>query len=51
MSPSGAYTVDWDLTGDNGGKLDTGVYVYRVRIGSDDSGTVSKAKKLVIINK
>ena len=51
VSPDGAYTVDWDLTGDDGGKLDTGVYIYRVRIGSDDSGTVSKAKKLVIINK
>ena len=51
VSPSGAYTVDWDLTGDHGGKLGTGVYVYRVKIGCDDSGTVSKAKKLIIVNR
>ena len=50
VSPAGAYTVDWNLTGGDGGKLDTGVYVYRVRIGSDGSETVSKAKKLIIIN-
>lgn len=51
VSPSGAYTVDWDLTGSDGGRLNTGVYIYRVKIGSDDSGTVSKANKLVIVNK
>ncbi len=47
----GAYTVDWDLCGDNGGKLHTGVYIYRVKIGCDGSDYVSQAKKLVIIDR
>lgn len=51
VSASGAYTVDWDLTGDGGGRLDTGVYVYRVKIASDGSTSTSKAKKLVILNR
>lgn len=46
---TGAYTVDWDLTLDNGGRLQTGVYLYRVKAGSDGSKKVSKAKKLVVI--
>lgn len=50
VASSGTYTFDWDLTGDTGGKLDTGVYIYRVKIGGDGSGMVSKAKKLIIIN-
>ncbi|MCI6161702.1 MAG: gliding motility-associated C-terminal domain-containing protein, partial [Prevotella sp.] len=45
------YTVDWDLTMNNGSKLHTGIYLYRVRIGSDGSSKSSKAKKLMIINK
>ena len=43
--------VDWDLTGDGGGRLTTGVYIYRVKIGGDGSGMVSKAKKLIIMNR
>lgn len=45
-----AYTVDWDLTQDNGAKMPTGVYLYRVRLASDGSSMATKAKKLVIIN-
>ena len=50
VASSGTYTFDWDLTGDTGGKLDTGVYIYRVKIGDGSGGMVSKAKKLIIIN-
>lgn len=50
VAANGAYTIDWDLTANNGGKLQTGVYVYRIRISSDGSTKVSKAKKLIIIN-
>ncbi len=50
VSSTSTYTVDWDLTGNNGGHLETGVYIYRVSISSDGSEYKSKAKKLVIIN-
>ena len=49
VSTDSAYTVDWDLTTDGGRRLQTGVYLYRARIGSDGSSKASKAKKLVII--
>ena len=51
VAASGAYTVDWDLTGDNGGRLETGVYIYRVTISGGSGGAVSKAKKLIIITR
>ena len=44
------YTVQWNLTQDNGERLQTGVYLYRVRLASDGSSMASKAKKLVVIN-
>lgn len=50
-STTGAYTVDWDLTSDIGGRLQTGIYLYRVRLSSDGSSKVSKARKLIIIDK
>jgi len=43
------YTVAWNLTTDNGSRLHTGVYLYRVRISSDGSKKVSKAKKLIVL--
>ncbi len=49
-SSSGSVIVDWDLTTDGGGRLQTGVYLYRVRLSSDGSDSVSKAKKLIVIN-
>lgn len=51
VSANNNYTVDWDLTGSNGGKLQTGVYIYRVKIGGSGSDMVSKAKKLIIISR
>lgn len=49
VSEGSAYTVNWNLTLDNGAALQTGVYLYRVRIGSDGSAMTSKAKKLVVV--
>ncbi len=49
-SQTGVYTVDWDLTQGNGQRLQTGVYLYRVRMSADGSAVASKAKKLVVIN-
>ena len=48
-SADSVYTVNWDLTADNGGNLGTGVYLYRVKLGSDGAVRTSKAKKLVIV--
>lgn len=42
-------SVNWDLTVDDGHRLQTGVYLYRVSIASNGSRQVSKAKKLVVI--
>lgn len=47
---AGSFVVEWDLATDGGGKLQTGVYLYRVRLSCDGSDSVSKAKKLIIIN-
>lgn len=45
------YATTWDLTLDTGAKLQTGVYLYRVRIFSDAKKYTSKAKKLVVVRK
>ncbi|MBQ7421926.1 MAG: type IX secretion system sortase PorU [Prevotella sp.] len=50
VSTGANYTMDWDLTIDGGRRLQTGVYLYRVRISSDGSSKASKAKKLIVIN-
>ena len=44
-----AYVYEWNLTNGDGGKLRTGVYLYRVSMSSDGSTVSSKAKKLIII--
>jgi hypothetical protein len=49
VSTSNAYTLDWNLTVDGGQRLQTGVYLYRVRIATDGSAQASKAQKLVVI--
>lgn len=45
-----AYTIDWDLTTDGGHRLETGVYLYRVKMTVDGASKRTKAKKLVVIN-
>ena len=47
---TGTYTLNWNLTTDGGSRLQTGVYLYRVRISSDGSSQASKAQKLIIIS-
>lgn len=47
---SNAILVDWDLTMSGGGRLSTGVYLYRVRVSSEGSSYATKAKKLIIFN-
>ena len=49
VSTTGAMTIDWDLTTGGGERLQTGVYLYRVRVSCDGSDMVSKAKKLIVI--
>ena len=49
VSTDNVYTIDWDLTVDGGRHLQTGVYLYRLRISSDGSTYASKAKKLIIL--
>ncbi len=44
------YTYNWDLCTDVGGRLQSGVYLYRVRMSCDGSSEVSKAKKLIVLN-
>ena len=48
-SSGNTFTVDWDLTVDDGRRLLTGVYLYRLRISSEGSTYASKAKKLIIL--
>ncbi len=51
VSATGTYTMDWDLTIGSGNRLHTGVYLYRVLVGTDGSTTASEAKKLIILRK
>lgn len=44
-----SYTVTWNLTLDNGLPLQTGVYLYRIRMSSDGSSWVSQAKKMIVV--
>ena len=45
----GTYTKDWDLCDGQGCRLQTGVYLYRVRMCADGSSYASKTQKLIII--
>ena len=50
VSTSGAYTSTWNLCTDSGQQLQTGVYLYRVRVACEGSSQASKANKLVVIS-
>lgn len=50
VSATGNYTVAWDLSVDGGRPLQTGVYLYRVKVSSEGSSYVSKTKKLIVIS-
>ncbi len=49
-STGNAITVDWDLVVKGGARLQTGVYLYRVRLSNGGAVKESKAKKLIVIN-
>ena len=49
MAASNTYRLDWDSTQGNGLSLQTGVYLYRIRLSCEGSNSSSKAKKLIII--
>ncbi|MCH5312557.1 MAG: type IX secretion system sortase PorU [Prevotella sp.] len=50
MPDANGVFIDWDLSMSSGGKLSTGVYLYRVRARAEGSSYASKAKKLIILN-
>ena len=50
VSSTNTQTVHWNLTVENGNRLQTGVYLYRARISSEGSAKVSKAKKLIVVS-
>lgn len=45
----GTYTYQWDLATSMGAKLQTGVYVYRVKMTAQGTSQTSKTQKLVIL--
>ncbi|MBO7099703.1 MAG: type IX secretion system sortase PorU [Bacteroidaceae bacterium] len=49
-SPSGLYTVPWNLCTNAGAKLFTGIYFYRCQMTCGNSKKVSKTQKIVILN-
>ena len=49
ISDSNVTTIDWDLTIDGGRRLQTGVYLYRLRLSSEGSSYVSRANKLIVL--
>ena len=51
FTPSGSRSneITWDGTGDNGGRLASGVYVYRLNIATETGFKSSAYQKLVIV--
>lgn len=49
VSQASPYTLTWDLTCANGARLSPGVYLYRVKVASDNAVRTSKAKKLIVV--
>ena len=50
VSSGNAISTNWNLIVDNGTQLQTGVYLYRVRLSCDGATKVSKAKKLIVLD-
>ena len=49
MTSDNTYTINWNLTTDEGRRLQTGVYLYRLSVGTDGSNYSSKSKKLIVL--
>lgn len=47
---SGTITVDWDLATPLGGRVGTGVYLYRARLDSGGASKFSPTKKLIVLS-
>ena len=47
---SGMRTLLHSVTTDSGGRLQSGVYLYRVRLTSEGKNEATKAKKLIVLN-
>ncbi len=47
-SPSGLYSLPWNLTNGNGGRLGAGIYLYRATMRCGNSKKVSKTQKIII---
>lgn len=49
VAAGNTYAVDWNVSSGSGHQLETGVYLYRVRLSSGGSRSSSKAKKMIVI--
>lgn len=49
-TPNGFYTLPWNLSTSAGGRLGSGVYLYRCTLQCGDSKEVSETQKLIILN-
>lgn len=43
-------TVEWDVTGEGGQPLPTGVYLYRAKLSSGGSSEQTKTRKIIVLN-
>ena len=50
IEASGIHTVTWNLTNGAGGKVDTGIYLYRCRVRCGQSKWTSKTQKIMVRN-
>lgn len=49
-SSNGIFSIPWNLCADGGGRLGTGIYLYRATVLSGSAKEVTKAQKLVVIS-
>jgi len=49
FSQSGADNITWDLSSNNGLKVKTGIYLYRVSIRTTNSDITSKTNKMLVV--
>ena len=49
FSQSGADNITWDLSSNNGLKVKTGIYLYRVSIKTTNSDITSKTNKMLVV--
>lgn len=49
-SDSGIYSIPWNLSSGSGGKLGSGVYLYRCTLQCGESKQVTKSQKIIVLN-